>query len=70
MVQTTNEYITLEAAAKRLGVPAYYLNQILDTYGITKSMRAKLSRSVTIRSADLRGLRRVIREEMQHQGAA
>lgn len=64
-----SSYISIEEAAQRLDVPTHYLLEILDGYGITPDLRKQMNRKVTIRSADLRSLRRVLREET-HQGAA
>ena len=65
----SNEYLTLDQAAKRLRVPPSYLLHVLDAYGLTPTLRDTIGRPVTIRAADLRTIRRLVRDE-SHRGAA
>lgn len=65
-----NAYLTLDDAATRLHVPSYYLLEILEQYGITTRMREKIGRSFMIRAGDLRGIRKVIKDDELQRGAA
>jgi hypothetical protein len=65
-----NDYLTIDEAARSLGLTAGQMRRVLRRYGFGDLLRASMRKQITIRRTDLQKLRAAVRETPEGRGAA
>jgi len=65
-----HEYLTIEEAARALGLTPGQMRRVLRQYGFGDLLRASMRKDITIRREDLQKLRAAGRDASHGRGAA
>ncbi|HXH22034.1 MAG TPA: hypothetical protein VNN10_08390 [Dehalococcoidia bacterium] len=69
-MEKQDDYVTIEEAARSLGLTAGQMRRALRQYGFGDLLRATMRKQISIRREDLEKLRAVAREQPGRKGAA